>query len=853
MAIYVYGYRKPTLEVNLMEGGSLAPNTTYYLCGYMRGKVATYQNTCGPLSDVVSFTTTGTAKSITINHKTYRDITAFSDAGGGLTLCTSARHCLRTGDTIKIASGSYAGTYTITWVSYSTFTIVKAYIDNVPVQCYSDSATYNNGYGMCYYMHTVNPMATGKFVYVESKMSDREYTAVYHGQDVLVTSAFNLSQNNRGNLEMQGLVYDGLFSILKDYGSIWVNIDTAETFSSIHIAIQSSGFVYNSFYSVLFTSANFLLVGSLWFTGSSGGAINESNVNITLVYGEFRANYPDRIVLSKSLMNLIVGGYMPYIYYTGTDCYFYTNSISNNFGGWVFGTENYLMGAQYFSTANKDTTIVIDGVTYYIDQNKTFDTTTVNIFHQRNYMVNIIKDCTIKGSIYEIWNQSEASNKSHYWFERVYIKKTPTKGYHFIVYDYKIGQFHNLKFLNINTDESDNRKILYKNVANTTAGFHFYRRLNFYIKTQAGVAISSASISITDNASNSYSGSTDVNGYCNIDIKEQYSEFPVGSLINTYAVDTFYSAFVIVISKAGYETERIFVNSLYGNETLNISLHKEVTITSLSLTHCTAIGENDGQIAITAGSGTAPYQYKVNDEDYQSENTFSGLAPGDYTVYVKDANDNVDSIAGVNITEPEYESFPYISSIELTHCSFISESDGSILITGTGLNTPVEYSIDGLAYQESGLFEDLSAGEYSAYIRDSRGNVRQTSEIDITEPGYESMPVIDSVEIVACTEVGSEDGSIEVTASGLNTPIEYSLDGITYQAEGLFDELIAGTYHLYVKDSRDNVSEMEGIEVTEPQYEYVYRDKNVTVDIEEVEEITVDIEGINLTCEIVED
>lgn len=42
MAITVYGYRKPTLELELVAGGELIANTKYYVYGYMSANVAVY-------------------------------------------------------------------------------------------------------------------------------------------------------------------------------------------------------------------------------------------------------------------------------------------------------------------------------------------------------------------------------------------------------------------------------------------------------------------------------------------------------------------------------------------------------------------------------------------------------------------------------------------------------------------------------------------------------------------------------------------------------------------------------------------------------------------------------------------
>ncbi len=48
-------------------------------------------------------------------------------------------------------------------------------------------------------------------------------------------------------------------------------------------------------------------------------------------------------------------------------------------------------------------------------------------------------------------------------------------------------------------------------------------------------------------------------------------------------------------------------------------------------------GDRDGQIAVTAVSGgTSPYAYALNGQDFSSEGTFTGLAPGTYQLVIRD-------------------------------------------------------------------------------------------------------------------------------------------------------------------------------------------------------------------------
>jgi len=83
----------------------------------------------------------------------------------------------------------------------------------------------------------------------------------------------------------------------------------------------------------------------------------------------------------------------------------------------------------------------------------------------------------------------------------------------------------------------------------------------------------------------------------------------------------------------------------------------DLTIDSLSTTHETVLGAEDGRIEVTASSSNGPIQYsKDGGSTYQGSNIFSGLAPGLYNVTLKDASDCIASqIVIINAGAVSYE------------------------------------------------------------------------------------------------------------------------------------------------------------------------------------------------------
>jgi hypothetical protein len=71
--------------------------------------------------------------------------------------------------------------------------------------------------------------------------------------------------------------------------------------------------------------------------------------------------------------------------------------------------------------------------------------------------------------------------------------------------------------------------------------------------------------------------------------------------------------------------------------TSTINIYEEVLIGSVFATNAQCNGQNNGTIVVNAVGGSGSYLYSINNgTTWQSLNTFTGLAPGTYTILVKD-------------------------------------------------------------------------------------------------------------------------------------------------------------------------------------------------------------------------
>ncbi len=127
-------------------------------------------------------------------------------------------------------------------------------------------------------------------------------------------------------------------------------------------------------------------------------------------------------------------------------------------------------------------------------------------------------------------------------------------------------------------------------------------------------------------------------------------------------------------------------------------------------------GNEDGVIMIEVTSGVGPFQYSIDGgATFQSSNTFSNLASGDYNVVIiDDAECDFTALATVPLCALD------------VMASVTSENDdngnGSISLTASNGSAPFQYSIDGGDnFQFSSIFANLPAGVYNVVVRDGLG------------------------------------------------------------------------------------------------------------------------------------
>ena len=131
--------------------------------------------------------------------------------------------------------------------------------------------------------------------------------------------------------------------------------------------------------------------------------------------------------------------------------------------------------------------------------------------------------------------------------------------------------------------------------------------------------------------------------------------------------------------------------------------------------------------------------------------------------------------------------------IETTDPTCIPNS-GVVTITSQGTNN-YTYALDNGAFQSNPTFTNLSSGFHNMTIQDAQGcNAFFTFFIENATP----LEITNLA--VTNTSCGEDNGNILVFSS-TNAPLQYSLNGGSYQSANIFDNLPPGEYNIKIVDS----------------------------------------------------
>ena len=225
-----------------------------------------------------------------------------------------------------------------------------------------------------------------------------------------------------------------------------------------------------------------------------------------------------------------------------------------------------------------------------------------------------------------------------------------------------------------------------------------------------------------------------------------------------------------------------------------------ITVTS-SVTSASSCA-NNGSIQLFRTGGTGPYTYSITavGGPYQASSTFTGLAGGTYTGWVKDVNGCTGSLAGITVGQS-----PAVTAAESHTNTSSCANDGTIQLTPGGGVPGYTYSLNNITYQAGNTFTGLAAGNFTGWVKDSKGC---TASVNGTIG--QNAAIVVTAYAAAASSCETSNGSIQLFRTGGTGPYTYSITATVgpYQASNIFPGLTAGNYTGYVKDSKGCVGSL---------------------------------------------
>ena len=272
-----------------------------------------------------------------------------------------------------------------------------------------------------------------------------------------------------------------------------------------------------------------------------------------------------------------------------------------------------------------------------------------------------------------------------------------------------------------------------------------------------------------------------------------------GTPTYSYSIDGGAYSTASVISGLSNGTHSITVKDANGctfPSTFSVGVLAGITSATVNASSVSC-GASNGTATVSLVTGGVPsYSYSYDGAGFVASANTTGLAAGNHTVVVKDANTCTLTVLYTVVSLGS----PTTSITSFSNVSCFGGANGSctIAIPSGGAGGPYTYTISTTptASNAIGTFTGLAPGSYNITVKDVGGCIATTS-VTITQP---TQVVITPSSIpVKC--FGTATGTINVAGSGGTPAYTYNLNGGSYQASTVFANQNAGTYIMGIKDA----------------------------------------------------
>jgi hypothetical protein len=252
---------------------------------------------------------------------------------------------------------------------------------------------------------------------------------------------------------------------------------------------------------------------------------------------------------------------------------------------------------------------------------------------------------------------------------------------------------------------------------------------------------------------------------------------------------------VHIVSSNGAGCDASFTTTITENPQMNLSS---------TATNILCNGAASGSIITTITGGMPPYNYSWSNS--ATTQNLSQLTPGTYNLTVTDSK-GCTATTSATITQPT----AITATPTITNVTSNGLLDGAITLSVSGGVTTYTYLWnDGVTTKDR---TGLKAGTYSVTITDSNGCSKTVTGITVTQPAALSLTA--SASAILC--YGGGNSTITATGGGGVAPLQYSLNGGTYQSGNTFSNVSPSTtsYTVTVKDAL-GVTKSTSVTVSQP-------------------------------------
>jgi large repetitive protein len=196
---------------------------------------------------------------------------------------------------------------------------------------------------------------------------------------------------------------------------------------------------------------------------------------------------------------------------------------------------------------------------------------------------------------------------------------------------------------------------------------------------------------------------------------------------------------------------------------------------------------------LSPGSGgTPPYYYSADSVNFQTSRVFPNLTENFKTFWIKDATGLTYAVSH-SVADICESAFQVSAQAQNAYCG----AGGSITVTAMEGIPPYQYSLDGVNYQASNTFSNLTPKLYTVTVKDS---YNQTTSKYVTV-NNNCIKVTSTTTNATC---GNANGTVTAQVTGGTAPYSFSLGGVSYAANNIISNVLPGTYFLYAKDANGN-------------------------------------------------